>query len=103
MFFCTHTEKIVIKAKLLRTLMEKCLSEREKDENKKNASELGKFLDNDIPTNADRKAVLLCEPTLKMSNAIKFACAHFHFPQVYDILKNLTDSDKYIVLSEFLK
>jgi hypothetical protein len=100
MFFYTHTEEIVGKAKWLRTLMEEYLSNGENDENKNNASILGKFLDN-IPTNADRKAVLLCEPTLKKSNAIKFACAHFHFPQINDMLKNFTYSDKHIVLSEF--
>lgn len=73
------------------------MSNGENDEKKKM---LGDYLKN-IPTNADRKAVLLCEPTLKKSNAIKFACAHFHFRQINDdMLNNFTDSDKYIVLSE---
>jgi hypothetical protein len=99
MFFYTHTEEIVRDAKELLTLMEEYLSDGENDENKNNASKLGDYLDK-IATNADRKAVLLCEPTLKKSNAIKFACAHFHFPQINDMLKNFTDSDKIIVLSE---
>lgn len=77
------------------------LSKRENNKDKnKESSGMGTFLDN-VATNSDRKAILLCELTLQESTAIKFACAHFDFAEIDGLLKNFAYLDKYTVLSEY--